>query len=203
MAKLTSRQFWLSEKLENIGDLYGTIRTVEIGDSKHGLMYYKRGINEIDKTLSNYIELGYVNEIFFHENAIVFYLNKYGVRYLEDELIFILKRENIISINEIELNSVEVADFEQAKHIAKAVGRRAFGLIGSIIGLATENIATKRKIVTVPGVLFEINYLDDKNDEKQIQYYCEKEIYSTVGDYFLSFIRKKLPEELKVPIKLI
>jgi hypothetical protein len=203
MAKLTSRQFWLSEKLENIGDLYGTIRTLEIGDSKHGLIYYKSGINEIDKTLNNYIELGYVNEMFFHENAIVFYLNKYGVRYLEDELIFILKRENIISVNEIELNCVEVADFEQTKHIAKAVGRRAFGLIGSIIGLATENIATKRKIITVPGVIFEINYLDDKNDEKQIKYYCEKEIYSKVGEYFLSFIKKNLPEELKVPIKLL
>lgn len=201
MKKLTSRQFWLSEEVNHVGDLYGTLRTVKIGDSKHAVIYYKSGISEIDKTLSNYIERGYVNEIFFHEHAIVFYLNKYGVHYLEDELIFLLKRDSIISVNEIKLNSLEVADFEQTKHIAKAVGRRAFGLIGSIIGLATENVETKRKIITVPGVIFEINYLDNKNEEKQLHYYCEMEIYSTVGNFFLNLIQKNIPEELKVPIR--
>ena len=68
MKKLTSRQFWLSEEVNHVGDLYGTLRTVKIGDSKHAVIYYKSGISEIDKTLSNYIERGYEELHFEYEH---------------------------------------------------------------------------------------------------------------------------------------
>lgn len=201
MKKLNSTSIWLTESSGHVGDLYATMQSVKIGDHMQAVIYYKSGIKLIDECFENYIKDGYVSEIFFHDKAIVFYLNKYKYKWIDDQGLFILRRSDIISIKEYETPNVEVVKFEKGKHIAKAMGRRGFGLVGSLIGLLGDNIETKENTTFEPGVMFEVQYLDSNKNISILKYYCTQRVYSEIGPFFLTYIQKDLPEKYKVVIR--
>lgn len=200
MKKLNSKSIWLTESCGNVGDLYATLKSIKVGDHMQAVIYYDSGIKLIDESFENYIKEGYVSEIFFHDKAIVFYLNKYKYKWVDDQALFIIRRSDIINIKEYENSNIEVVKFEKVKHMAKAAGRRGFGLVGSLIGLLGDNIETKENTTFEPGVMFEIEYYDNDKNISKLKYYCTKTAYPEIGQFLLTFIQKDIPEQLKVPI---
>lgn len=201
MNKLNSNHIWLSEKKKTIGDLYATMQSVPVGDNMQPIIYYKKGVSEIDNLFDNYIKEGYNSEIFFHEKAIILYFNKYTLKNITDQGLFFIKRKSIISVKEFEQTNLEFIQYEKLKHFAKAVGRRAFGALGAIAGLITENVKTEVKTFYGNGLIFEIEYLDDNSEIKKIQYYCNPEVVQLIGPFIKEYMVNDLPNRLKIPIQ--
>ena len=150
--------------------------------------------------LPNYIKQGYVCEIAFFDKGISIGFSKYTRNQRVDFGLFQMRRCDILSVKEYKSNYLEVARFEKAKHLVKAMGRRGFGLMGALIGALGDNIKVEQNTVFESGVVFEVEYLNASKKNSKISFYCTDKLYNDVGLFFLAFMQKELPNELKKPM---
>lgn len=192
---------WITKECEDLGSIITKVEKIEMTMHKQALIYYKSGLNEVDKVFqdSYYFRHGYICEINFQVNGVVLYFNKYEYNsdYIKDFGMFIINRESLIEYNEYESEPLEFVKFEQYKHRMKYMTRKAFGLTGELVAAIGKKVDKLENTYYSPAIIFNVKYYDQNNEIKTIEFYTLKEYSDEMRIIFNMFFVRDLEEELK------
>ena len=140
--KLNNKTIWLTGKEFDKGIELKNLYFKEDNNHTQPKIYYKDGIDEIDKHFnpSDYIDKGYLCSLFSNLNGFSIGFFRFVDNKTFDLAYAHIERNQILHFEEKNEKDLKVEKNEEGKHLVKNIARKGFSSASTIISLVTDRI---------------------------------------------------------------